>query len=369
MKTFLPWILMFLAAEAVLSLIQVLLRKRKMKTAGRLGLAVLKAVLAVGFALLVMGGPVFLRPIQIPLVAVYAALLPDAAADLIGSLWYAIRRRERSFGRIKLLSLILGLVFFVYGTVNMQIVTPGCHSFRSDKLTQEHRLVFVSDLHVGSAQSFETTRETIEKIRAEQPDFVILGGDITDDYTSREKMEKCYRLFGSLGVPVYYIDGNHEVVQHAEYIRGGLPYTAQELNDAIERNGVIILRDAYVEIAPDLLLLGREDMAAKESRAAAGDLPNPSPERFLLIADHQPGGIREHLALGVDLQLSGHTHAGQLFPLRWLEAPFMDVLGEYRYEPADLVVSAGACGWRAPFRTESGCRFEVITLLPAEQTP
>ncbi len=370
MKPYLTWILLFLAAEAALTLIQYALRKRKLKPTGRICVIVLKALLAIGLAGLVMGGPVFLRPVQIPLVAVYAALLPDAAADLIGSLWCAVRRRERSFVGIKLLSLALGIAFFVYGTVNMQIVRPNSSSFSSEKLTQEHRLVFVSDMHVGSAQSFDTTRRMIESIRAEQPDFVILGGDITDDYTSKAEMEETYRLFGSLGVPVYYIDGNHEVVQHAEYIRGGLPYTPQELTDAIGRSGVVVLRDAYVELAPDLLLLGREDMAAKEARKAADELPNPSPEKYLLIADHQPGGIRENETLGVDLQISGHTHAGQLFPLRWLEAPFMRVVGEYRDDSgAVLLVSAGACGWRAPFRTDAGCRFEVIMLLPSEQDP
>ncbi len=367
MKTFLLWILYFLAAEAVLTILRYALRKRKAKPVGRACLILLKALLATGLAGLVMGGPVFLRPIQIPLVAVYAALLPDAAADLVGSIWCAVRRRERSFGAMTLLSLALGIVFFTYGTVNMQIVRPDYSSFRSEKLTQEHRLVFVADLHVGSAQSFETTRRTIEKIRAEQPDFVILGGDITDDYTSKAEMEETYRLLGSLGMPVYYIDGNHEVVQHAKYIRGGLPYTVQELTETIESSGIIILRDTYAELAPDLLLLGREDSSAKEKRASAEELPVPSPEKFLLVADHQPGSIGEHAALGADLQLSGHTHAGQLFPLRWLEAPFMRVVGEYRYDTGTvLLVSAGACGWRAPFRTEAGCRFEVITLLPSE---
>ena len=368
MKTILLWILYFLAAEAVLTILRYALRKRKATPVGRACLIVLKALLATGLAGLVMGGPVFLRPIQVPLVAVYAALLPDAAADLIGSIWYAIRRKERSFGAMTLLSLALGIVFFTYGTVNMQIVRPNYSCFQSEKLTQKHRLVFVADLHVGSAQSFETTRRTIEKIQAEQPDFVILGGDITDDYTSKTEMEETYRLFGSLGMPVYYIDGNHEVVQHAKYIRGGLPYTAQELTETIENSGVVILRDTYAELAPDLLLLGREDLAAKGRRAAAEELPLPPQEKFLLVADHQPGSVKEHAALGADLQLSGHTHAGQLFPLRWLEAPFMHVVGEYRHDSgAVLLVSAGACGWRAPFRTEAGCRFEVITLLPSQQ--
>ena len=364
MQTYLPWILLFIAVQAVLSGVQFLLRNKTVKLGWRIAIIVCKALLAVAFALLVMAGPVFLRPVQRLMVAVYAALLPDATADLIYSLFCRVRRRKRRFAPAKLLSLALGLIFFVYGTVNMQIVTPERHTYASEKLTQTHRLVFVADLHVGSSQSMETTRRIIRDIGAEKPDFVILGGDITDDYTSRAEMEETYRLFGALGVPVYYIDGNHEVVQHAEYLPDGLPYTEQELTDAMEQNGIIILKDAYVELAPDLLLLGRED-AASDARADA--LPNPSPERYLLVADHQPGSMQEHAAdYGADLQLSGHTHAGQLFPLKGIYTFFTFPYGEYTSGSMTMFVSAGASGWRVPFRTDGHCHFEVVTLRPEQ---
>ena len=365
MKTYLSWILLVAAVQAVLSILQFLFRKQKLPAGWRIARILFKTVLAVAFAFLVMAGPVFLRPVQPLLVALYAVLLPDAAADLLYGLVCGIRRRERQFAPQKLLSLALGILFFAYGTVNMQIVTPERHTFQSAKLTQAHTIVFVSDLHVGSAQSMDTTRKTIQSIRDENPDLVILGGDITDDYTSREEMEETYRLFGQLGVPVYYIDGNHEVVQHAEYIRGGLPYTAEDLTDAMERSGILILKDAYADISPDLLLLGREDAAVPEKRLDTALLENPAPEKYLLVADHQPGSIREHRTLGADLQLSGHTHAGQLFPLQLIYSLFIDAYGVYPYEDADLYVSAGASGWRVPFRTDAHSHFDVITLLPA----
>ena len=363
MKIFLPWIGLFAAVQAALSLIQYLLRKRADRTGLRVVLILFKAALAVAFAFLVMAGPVFLRPVQPLLVALYAALLPDAAADLLCLLADKLRKKERRFAPYKLLSLALGCLFFVYGTWNMQTVTPERHTFTSDKLTQTHKLVFVSDLHVGSSQSFETTRGIVEQIRAEQPDCVILGGDITDDYTSKAEMEETYRLFGALGVPVYYIDGNHEVVQHAEYLKNGLPYTPEELADAMDAGGIIVLKDAYAELAPDLMLLGRED-AASAARTAAETLTDPAPDRYLVVADHQPGSVREHAALGADLQLSGHTHAGQLFPLRWINSLFIDAYGVYDYDGTTLVVSAGASGWRVPFRTDAHCRYEVVTLEP-----
>ncbi len=361
MKTLGAWIVLFLIVQAALTLVQVFTTRKPVKWPRRLAVIAAKALLAVAFALLVMAGPVFLRPVQRLLTVIYAVLLPDAAADLLTLLLW---RKERRFRQLRLASLVLGAAFFVYGTVNMQIVTPEYHRLASPKLTEAHRIVFVSDLHVGSAQSFDTTRRTIEQIGAEHPDFVILGGDITDDYTTKAEMEETYRLFGALGVPVFYIDGNHELVQHPEYIPGGIEYSREELLGAIERSGITVLRDEYAVLAPDLLLLGREDMSDLSQRKA---IKEPDTDRFFLVADHQPVSIREHLALGADLQLSGHTHAGQFFPLKLLYPLFTPTCGEYEYpRGAMLCVSAGAGGWRFPFRTEEHCHFEVVDLLPAE---
>ena len=358
MIAFGAWIALFFIVQAVLTVVQYFTAGKPVKVPVRIVLILAKALIAAAFALLVMAGPVFLRPVQAVLTAIYAVLLPDAAADLLTLILY---RKKRRFAHLKLASLILGAVFFVYGTVNMQIVTPEYHTLTSPKLIESHRIVFVSDLHVGSAQSFETTRRTIEKIGAEHPDFVILGGDITDDYTTKAEMTETYRLFGALGVPIYYIDGNHEIVQHPEYAE--IEYTYDELLGALEQNDIAILRDEYAELAPDLLLLGREDLADASKRQS---VEMPDPERFLLVADHQPTSIKEHLALGADLQLSGHTHAGQFFPLRLIYPLFTPTYGEYEYNNgAKLIVSAGASGWRFPFRTEAHCEFEVVDLLPA----
>ena len=357
MKTYGSWIALFLAVQAVLTTVEYFTAGKAMKLPARILLIISKALIAVAFALLVMAGPVFLRPVQAVLTACYAALLPDAAADLITLILY---RKKRRFVHLRLASLLLGAVFFVYGTVNMQIVRPEYHTLTSQKLTEAHRVVFVSDLHIGSSQSFETTRRTIEKIGAEHPDFVILGGDITDDYTAKAEIEETYRLFGGLGIPIYYIDGNHEIVRHPEYAE--IEYTYDELLAALEQNGIKVLRDEFAELSPDLLLLGREDQADPSKRQS---VEKPDPERFLLVADHQPVSIQEHLALGADLQLSGHTHAGQFFPLRLLYPLFTPTCGEYEYDGgAKLIVSAGASGWRFPFRTEAHCSFEVVDLLP-----
>lgn len=365
MQPFVSFLLLYLAAQALLTLIQLPLRKKEMKPAARIVLIVVKALLGIACAALPMAGPVQLRPVQPFLMALYPALLMDAAADAVYSAVQAIRKKERRFGAVKALSLVLGTLFFAYGVVNMEIVTPEYHTYTSEKLAQEHTVVFIADLHVGSAQPFSVTEKTIAQVRALQPEATILGGDIVDDYTTKEEMEATFRLFASFETPVYYLYGNHDRQGHADYA-GGKKFTQADLEAAMEANGVHILKDSFAQLAPDLLLLGREDITEGDGRADISTLKNPAPEKFLIVADHQPVEFKENLPVGTDLQLSGHTHAGQLFPLGALYSVIGYCYGDYTEGDAVMNVSAGACGWRVPMRTDAHCHYEVITLKPAE---
>ena len=364
MKRFVIWALLFVVVELVLTAAQLLMRKKAFGKGARAAFTAAKALAAIACAALVMGGPVFFRPVQPLMVAVYAVLLPDAAADALGGAVRTLRKRERRFAVSKAVSLFLGVLFFVYGTVNMQLIRPDERVYTSPKLTQTHKLVFVADLHVGSSQDFETTKKMIAAIQNEHPDAVILGGDITDDYTEKEEMQETYRLFGEIGAPVYFIFGNHERVQHEKYMKNGLHYTEDELVQTMRANGITVLADEYAVLADDLLLLGRED-AATQLRREIAELPNPAPDKYLIVADHQPTRVKDNLAAGTDLQLSGHTHAGQLFPNGLFFSFFSYTRGDYDLGGGrTLLVSPGASGWRVPFRTEAHCAVEVITLQP-----
>ena len=363
MNNVIIFILWFAAAEALLTAIQFPLRKKVQKPAPRFCLIAGKALLAVLFAFLVLAGPVQLRAVQPLMMALYAALLADAAADAVCTLLFASRKKERRFGAIKAVSLAFGILFFVFGVFNMLTVTPEYHTYTSPKLQKEHTVVFLADLHVGSAQPFSVTEKTIAEIKELHPEATILGGDIVDDYTTKEAMEAAFRLFADFDTPVFYIYGNHDRQGHAEYA-GGRKFTPDELEAALQANGVTVLKDTFAELAPDLLLLGREDISEGEGRKAAEDLKNPSPEKYLIVADHQPAEFKQNLVTGTDLQLSGHTHAGQLFPLGALYPVIGYCRGDYTEGGAIMNVTPGACGWRMPFRTDAHCCYEVIKLTP-----
>ncbi len=356
------FVLWFLAAEAVLTAVQLPFYRKKPKKAAHILLIAGKALLGILFAVIALAGPVQLRIVQPLMMALYVALLTDAAADALYGIYCAVRKKERSFGIAKAVSLLCGVAFLVFGIVNMQTVKPNYHVYTSDKLQTAHTFVFLADLHVGSAQSAAVNEKTVKDIGALHPDFIVLGGDIVDDYTAKEEMETVFRLFGELETPVYYIFGNHDRQGHAQYA-GGRKFTPEELEQTLAECGITVLKDEFVQIAPDLVLLGREDLS-EESRADAAALTNPVPEAYLIVADHQPGEFRENLAVGTDLQVSGHTHAGQLFPLQAMYRLIGYCSGDYTEGGATLNVSSGACGWRMPIRTDSRCNYEVITLEP-----
>ncbi|MCR5783318.1 MAG: metallophosphoesterase [Clostridia bacterium] len=362
MSDFVSFILRFVCAELILTAIQLSLRKKQTGKGLRAALIIIKLLLAVGLAALAMVGPVALRSVQPMMMAMYVALFADCVSDIIYSIFVSVSHKNRSFAAAKVISVVFGVVYLVFGMVNMQTVRPDYHTYTSDKLSGEHKFVFIADVHVGSAQPFSVTEKTVAAIAAEKPEFTIIGGDLTDDYTTKEELVATAELFGSLDCPVYYIFGNHDRQKHAEKYAGGQKYTPEEFRQILTDAGIIILRDEYAQIAPDLVLLGREDMSEEEERRDIATLPNPSPDAFLLAADHQPFDFKKNTEAGVDLQVSGHTHSGQLFPLGEIYAPFAYCRGEHEYNGGKLYVSPGACGWRVPFRTDSGCRFEVITL-------
>ena len=359
---YLLWTIQAILWFAVLTGIQYPVRKRN-RLSLRIAVLFIKALLGtcIAFAIMVSDQPILLRS-GFSLAALYAVLLGDCAGDLVHLLFIRPDRKNSRKLRI-VFGLVCAAAFFIYGTVNMQIVTANRFTVSSPKLRGETRAIFAADLHVGSSQSLRTTEETIRKIDAENADLVILGGDIVDIYTTKEEMEKTFELLGKIKAPVYYIFGNHDRQTDYEYALGRT-FAPEELEADIRSNGIHILQDEWIQVSEDLVLFGREDYNAP-SRKPVSEIP-PRPEGcFVLLADHSPYETDDIIASGADLQLSGHTHAGQLFPLQWVyRLAGRDAYGFFRHGNTDLYVSSGASGWSFPFRTEAGCHYEVITLTP-----
>ena len=302
--------------------------------------------------------------------ALYIAFLADLIFDGIRAVAYGIRRHTTTIDANLAVGLILSLActlgVMTYGIVNARVVRKETRTYHSNKLNRTHNFVFMSDVHVGGAQSFSTLRNVCKRINADHPDFVVLVGDITDEYTTKRDMRHAYEIFGTLDMPVYFVYGNHDR-QHMAHFTDGRTYTDKELRDAVTDNGLIILNDRYQRIAEDLMLVGREDLTAGRAREDSRSLRTRNPDRngFLLAAEHQPYNTADIMALEPDLQVSGHSHGGQLFPLKDLYNLLgYDSYGEYRRGNTTLLVSSGESAWKLPVRTQAPCEYVYVTLKP-----
>ncbi len=352
---FFVFILWFLLAEAVICGVRFLLRKINIKLWINIVIIALELVLSIAIAYFCIATSVgnwFISPF---LVALYVAMFMDVFAQIIFLIARIFIKKGKRFVVLTVLTNILGVAFLTFGMINMQIVKPKYLSYSSSKLTNTYKVAFVSDIHVGSSQTLNTTLKTIRDIKNQNADFTIIGGDLIDEYTTMSEMKATVKAFGDFTKPVYFIRGNHDLLGEVKIA---------DLEAELTAAGVTVVVDEFVSLASDLTLLGREDIS-NPSRKKIDELTNPYPSSYLLVADHQPFEFEKNCKVGLDLQLSGHTHAGQFFPLKWLYGIVVHSYGEYHYKGATLNVSSGASGWQNPLRTEVGCQYEVITLKPA----
>ena len=291
----------------------------------------------------------------------WLVLLVTGRKDTRGGRFYRCWRRI--FG-LCLVPLILAGVMTVYGSFHIKDVKVNRYTVESEKLSESLTVLAVSDLHYPLVMTEERLSGLISEMQQENPDLVLLVGDIVDEGTTKEEMQWVFSEFGKLQSTygTYYVYGNHDDQQYET----DKCYTLEELNAAVSNAGITLLADSFTELRDDLTLVGRKDYS--ELRA---DLPELMEEvredTFILVMDHQPQEYSLEEQEGTDLVISGHTHDGQLFPIGHIITLFhmADVTwGEAHFGDTTAIVSSGIVGWGFPIRTQGNSEYLVITLDP-----
>ena len=355
------WIISPILAYVLLYAVQMPLRKKSKWYVSVISL-VLKLVLVTALAFLGISTPVpFPRFINRLFGVLYIALFADAGHDLI-LVGFSVFKQKYKPNVSFICGLFLTTAYLLYAIFSMMSVVPNYHEYTTDKTKQDYKIVFVSDIHYGSAQTKDVVLHMLSEIKREEPDLILLGGDITDEYTTYEQMNYIFEQIGSLDIPVYYTYGNHDLQTMASYT-GGSSYSPEQLEEAVESNGITILCDEFDVFNDDLVIIGRADYSF-DTRLPVEQLPEMPADKYVICVDHSPYQYDDIPKTGADLQLSGHVHAGQLFPLQLLyNLGVKNICGEYRWGDTDLYVSAGASGWCMPYRTEDRSCFEVVRIV------
>lgn len=218
-----------------------------------------------------------------------------------------------------------------------------------------YRIAVVSDVHLGPILGRAHTQRIVDSINAAQPDLVAVVGDLVDGSVAdlghaAEPLAQLRARDGS-----FFVTGNHE------YFSG-----VDEWVDHVRELGLRPLRNERVEIAGGFDLAGVDDVAGEDTGQGpdfARALGDRDRSRAAVLLAHQPVVIHDAVDHGVDLQLSGHTHGGQLWPgnmLAGLANP--TVAGLERYGDTQLYVSRGAGAWGPPVRVGAESDITVVQL-------
>lgn len=253
---------------------------------------------------------------------------------------------------------LLVIVFGHLNAINPRLKILEINLRKTAPAGSELKAILISDIHLGIINRSGRLEKLVQKINDLQPDVVFFAGDIVDEAVSEEEEEKMVQLLGKIHSPLglYACPGNHEYY-------GGFERNISYL----QRAGVSVLLDQAVRVGNWFYVIGRKDWAAvrygQKRLPLTEIMERDGVDRSwpLIVLDHQPLYLEEPAAAGVDIQLSGHTHAGQLFPL--------DIINRLVYEKnwgylkkgqTHIYVSSGSGTWGPAVRT--GSRSEIILL-------
>ena len=217
------------------------------------------------------------------------------------------------------------------------------------------KMVMVSDLHLGTTTHKKRMQKYVKLINENNPDLVCIAGDLIDSDISsveRQSMEEEFKQiktrYGTFAVP-----GNHD---HFSDFR--------QASRFFERSGIVLLVDSVAEVASTVQMMGRDDKS-RRNRKSLARLRSENPTGLpVILLDHQPVDLSEAAQNGISLQLSGHTHDGQIWPFSALVRSMYEVSHGYlRKGNTHYYVSSGLALWGPHLRIGTESEMVVVRLL------
>jgi uncharacterized protein len=253
-------------------------------------------------------------------------------------------------------TLVVLSIYSALRTTVRKILVPLPHL---PKNREGFTIVQLSDLHIGDVYGPGSLRRTVNKANALNPDIIVITGDLFDGggelYTGM--IAPLADLKAKHGV--YFVRGNHEI--HA-----GLTTTERWIRE----HGVRILDDELITIA-DLQIIGLsypEDMTDDKEEVLARLTKKASKQKPIILLRHEPAGVDDAIRHGVHLQLSGHTHHGQIWPLSHAAAyAYRFSMGLHTVGDFTIYISPGIGTWGPPMRLGSRSEITLVKLTRSQR--
>lgn len=284
-----------------------------------------------------------------------AADLAMLTARIFKAKWITNRLRYKQFRKISfwggflLIICILSIGYYRYQhprteviniVINKPVNTP----------EKQIKVVAISDVHLGYGTDKQQLKRYVEMINAQQPDMILIGGDLIDNSIIPVKQEKMHEELAALHAPmgIYMVAGNHEYISDINACKEFLKSTP-----------IHLLQDSVCTLPNGIQIAGRDDRHNRSRLSLSSLLNGTDKNKPLLLLDHQPYNLKESVKAGIDLQFSGHTHRGQIWPVSLLTDRIFEVSHGLKTDGNSfLYVSSGLSLWGPPFRI--GTQSELI---------
>lgn len=220
------------------------------------------------------------------------------------------------------------------------------------------RVVAISDLHLGYGIGKKEFIRWVGMLNREKPDIVLIAGDAIDNNLRPLYEQNMAEVFSMFDAPlgVFAVPGNHEYIS-------GIEKSERFMRDA----GVVFLRDSVVLVNDSFYIAGRDDTTNGDRKTATELLTGTDSSKPIIMLDHQPYELGHAASSTADIQLSGHTHRGQVWPVSWItDAIFEKAHGYLVKDGTHFYISSGLGIWGGKFRIGTRSEYVVMNISGKE---
>lgn len=252
-------------------------------------------------------------------------------------------------------SVVFGLtaIILIFGNIQYHNKKRSHVEITSDKITQPLKIVGISDLHLGYTISSKEAEKWVQLINAENPDMVIMGGDIIDNHMRPILADSTDAILRKIQAPlgVYACAGNHDLM-----------FAVRENASFYQQAGINLLRDASINMG-EITVIGRDDASNPRRNSLENLIKEINDSTFIILLDHQPNQLEKARKNGIDLQFSGHTHRGQIFPISLLTDRIFELsYGYLQKGGSHFYISSGIGIWGGKFRVGTRSEYVVFNI-------
>ncbi len=279
---------------------------------------------------------------------------------LFNLLFRIISSETRKSFRFRLYSLssifLLSVAVVIAGVINMNTIRVSKYQVeipRRHSGAKHLRVAFVSDFHIQQNTSLSYVEQFVQKVNALKPDILLYGGDMVEGDKENETskaiesaIRNIYAKYGSYGVT-----GNHEF------------YGGNEQGIFFQNAGINLLCDSVVKIDNSFYLAGRYDEHFGQRKAVNEILGGDSNDLPIILLDHRPTELQEVSLTKADIQFSGHTHNGQMFPINLITRSVYELSWGYKkIRNTHFFVTSGLRLWGPPVRTSGKSEIMLVDI-------